>query len=1594
MTGKTPVTIRTTFVLVLLLFSIITKAQLVPNFTATPLAGCSPLIVTFTDQTTGNPTSWKWDLGNATTSINQNPSTTYFTPGTYTVKLVVNGTDSIIKTQYITVYAKPVVNFTGVPSTGCVPLPVQFNSQSTAGSGTIASWQWDFGDGSFSTAENPAHTYNTSGNFNVSLRVTNSFGCITTLTKLQYIKVGSKVHADFTNSQPTDCTLPSTINFQNNSTGSGTLSYQWDFGDGNTSTQSTPSHTYTTAGSYTVRLIVNSSNGCSDTLTKTDAVTIGTLNAGFTNPAVICENTAAIFTNTTSPAPTSVSWDFGDATTSSALNPVKTYAAPGFYTVRMIANFGNCADTAFRSINVRPQPQANFNGSPLSSCKPPLNVAFNNQSINGVSYQWDFGDGNFSNSPNPSHTYTQYGSFNVQLIVTNAAGCSDTIIRNAYVRIQAPEATINNLPIKNCAPLTHTFSATVNSLDAVIGYEWDFGDGNTSTLPNPTHTFPAGVYDIKLIITTAGGCTDTVIVDKGITSSIKPHANFVATPRDVCAYLPVTFTDLSTGTATAWNWDFGDGGTSTQQNPIHMYEDTGYFDVQLIVWNEGCPDTIKFNNYVHIKPPIANFAPSFVCTNKLTRVFTDQSIGADEWNWDFGDGNTSTQPSPTHTYATTGTYTVTLLVRNHTTGCEYTKSLPIKVVIEKANFTESERVICRNNSISFTSTGNNIVNVAAYDWDFGDGGTGTGAAPSHIYTVSGTYNVRLIVTDILGCKDTLLKPLHIRVDGPVAAFAPGSTGNCSQSATVFNDNSTGDGTHPIVTWIWNFGDGNTQTFTAPPFSHNYTTPGTYDVALKVIDSKGCVDSINHSASVIISKPVAGFATPDTLSCPGKTINFTNSSTGPGLTYKWDFGDATTSTSLNPSHQYATDGNYTVQLIAIDQYGCSDTTETLVKIASPIAAFAMSDSVSTCPPLVVNFTNNSSNAISVDWDFGDGTSTQSDNPSHFYTYPGTYDVKLTITSNGGCTSQLTKQVIVSGPKGNFTYTPLNGCSPLTVTFTATTQNRLSFVWDYNDGNILPTNDSVVTYTYKEFGDYVPKMILIDAGGCQVPITGLDTIHVKGVTAAFDFVSPTLCDIGSVTFSDSSKTNDIISGYEWFFGDGNTSVQQNPTHFYAAPGLYFPKLVVTTASGCTDTVIHTTPVKIVASPQGEIVSSPNGCAPLTATFNGNLLVADTSAVTWSWNLGNGNLSNQQNPPSQLYTNPNTYNIELVVTNSSGCKNTVTKTIEAYRVPVINAGRDVMVCRGSGTNLIANGADTYTWSPSTGLSCTICPNPVASPSDTTEYIVTGTTIHGCSNTDAVKVNVKQPFVMRNSPGDTLCKGGSLRLYASGAATYAWSPSAGLSSTTSASPVASPSVSTTYRVIGTDDKACFKDTAYIAVKVYPIPTVDGGADKTINVGQSTTLTPTISSDVTNVFWTPTAGTVSSNYPSVTVQPKETTTYTVEAVNAGGCKSRDNVTVFVLCNGANIFIPNTFSPNGDGANDVFYPRGTGLFNIKTLRIFNRWGEVVFEKGSFAANDASAGWDGTYKGLQLNPDVYVYTVDVLCDNKTILTLKGNVALIR
>ncbi|HNP54171.1 MAG TPA: gliding motility-associated C-terminal domain-containing protein, partial [Ferruginibacter sp.] len=164
--------------------------------------------------------------------------------------------------------------------------------------------------------------------------------------------------------------------------------------------------------------------------------------------------------------------------------------------------------------------------------------------------------------------------------------------------------------------------------------------------------------------------------------------------------------------------------------------------------------------------------------------------------------------------------------------------------------------------------------------------------------------------------------------------------------------------------------------------------------------------------------------------------------------------------------------------------------------------------------------------------------------------------------------------------------------------------------------------------------------------------------------------------------------------------------------------------------------------------------------------------------------------------------------------------------------------------------------------------------------------------------------------------------------------------------------------------------------------------------VGQTLDLVPVISPDVTEALWSPTGGIFRTDFPGITIKPRETTTYKVVVSNPGKCTASDEVTINVICNGSNVFIPNTFSPNDDGSNDVFYPRGTGLFTIKKMRIFNRWGEMIYDRSNFNANDANAGWDGSFRGQKLNPDVYVYVIEISCDNATTLNYKGNITLIR
>jgi PKD repeat protein len=931
------------------------------------------------------------------------------------------------------------------------------------------------------------------------------------------------VHADFSYNYLNICNPPTLVNFTNTSVSASALTYSWDFGNGGTATTTNPSQTYNTTGTYNVSLIASNSAGCADTVTQ--SISIGNVSAGFSLPQGVCVNEPALMSDSSSPVAISATWDFGDGQTGSGLSVTHTYTALGSYVVTYTANFGGCNSVVTKTINVTDKPTASFNSpSVLMSCLPPLTVQFNNTSLNAISYIWDFGDGTSSTLDNPQHIYTLPGNYTVKLIAISAGGCSDTLTRSNYVRINQPRINgFANLPFLGCAPATIPFKAIIGSPEIIVSYLWDFGDSTTSTQPTPTHLYTnTGTYTVTLTVTTVSGCTATYKQPSAVVLSAKPVADFSAAPLSACASDSVQFTDLSTGNVDSWSWLFGDAiGASTAQNPVYHYADSGYFTVQLIVASNGCSDTLRKVDYVYVIPPVAGFNIVESCDTPYQKVLQDISVAPKSWSWDFGDGATSNTPSPAHVYASPGSYNIRLIVTNG--ACADTLNKTTYVIDEKPTFSAipMSSNYCKFDSIQFTAGSLNLANVSGIRWIYGDG-IGTLFSISndtvfHQYDSSATYIAKMIVNYVNGCYDTAQLATPIKINGPKAAFTNGP-GTCADSIFVFTDQSSAFGGFALNKWIWDYGDGNIETLTVPPFQHRYTDSGTYNVKLKVFDANGCYDSTYNTSSVTIGKPYADFSILDSLRCTSSSVSLSNQSVGLSLQYNWNFGDGTSSNDSVPAHFYATEGIYTVSLSVSDIYGCKDsvTKPASVTISNPVAAFTISDSASRCT-LPVQATNLSQNYSSLAWDFGDGGSAVFDNPFHLYTVPGTYKLQLIAKGYGECYDTAYRSVELRGPYGTLQFTANDGCFPLTVNFNANATSTISYIWDFGDGSVKKTLVNNTIFTYTTPGTFVPRVLLEDSSGCTVAIESTDTVHIAGVKPKFYLSSQIGCDSSLVTFT---------------------------------------------------------------------------------------------------------------------------------------------------------------------------------------------------------------------------------------------------------------------------------------------------------------------------------------------------------------------------------------------------------------------------------------------------------------------------------------------
>jgi gliding motility-associated-like protein len=1460
-------------------------AQPVASFTGTPVSGCSPLVVQFTNTSTG-ATSYNWNLGNSVTTTQQNPSTTYTTPGTYTVTLTAsNGSQSntYTATNYITVYPKPFVNFI-VSDSGfsCPPKTVQFTNLSIPGGPGPNTYYWDFGNGQTSTQQNPSCTYTTSGNFNVSLIVTNSYGCSQTFIKNNYVHTYNKPDANFTSTTNNSCSVPATVSFTNTSTGA--TSYQWFFGNGQSSTQTNPTYTYTTSGTYTVTLVATNANGCKDTLIMPNFVTMGNVDAQYTSPSSVCVNNPITFTNTSVPGPGNSTWYFGDNTSFVGANATHVYTTPGVYNVKLVVSSIGCADSVTHQVTVLPGPTANFTATPVTGCAP-MTVQFTNTSTGANSYNWIFGNSLTSTQINPTTTYTTPNqTYTAMLIATSNSGCADTQAA-VFTTIIATD-TIFAEPDSGCSPFTTTFTLGTNV--TALTYNWNFGDGSpNSTQASPTHTYTTpGIYVATLNYTGSFGCTGsaTLLVKVGTS----PNANFSFTPSVICPNDTVTFTNLSTGPpGTTYAWHFGDGGYSNDVNPKHAYNNyNGWANVSLVATSSGCSDTFTINNAINVLLPLAQVGFNINCNNKFQVTFINSSQGNSTNLWNFGDGSpTSTAVAPTHTYTNPGVYTVKLVVTNSTTGCTDSVSLQLPIFQDIANFTISDTTICKGESVSFSSP---IINqygaYAMYHWRFGDNTPPETlfipAPPQpHTYYTAGNFSPSLIITDIYNCKDTLYKNVH--VGGPTPNFTGTPLIGCAPMNVNFQDNSATPGS-TIVSRYWSFGDGGTLSGNIANPSHTYVSAGTYSVKLVVADALGCSDSLLIPNYITANKPHAFFYSPDTITCPGQPVDFFNSSTGNGnLTYAWTFGDGGTSTQQNPSHTYTTAGNFTVRLIVTDGTGCKDTLilTNYIHSSSIGVSFTMSNDFATCPPLAVNFTNTSNGSVSAfSWTFGNGGTSNLLNPSTLYNYPGVYVVTLTGQSTSGCTLTATDTVTVLGPTANITYSAASGCAPLTVTLSSNAQGASSLTWDFNDGVTLTTTSPTVTHTYTQVGMFIPLVILSNGQGCNVTFTG-DTIVTSNLDGSFTYAPASACQGASIQFTDTVTGNSGGLTHYWIFGDGGTSTAHNPSHVYATAGSYTVKFIVSNNVGCHDTTAQT----IVVNPLPNTNAGPN--MAICAGQNTSVQLQATGASTYSWTPATGlSCTNCPNPVASP-----TVNTSYIVTGTSaqGCQKKDTVVVNVNTAPVVSAGNNVSICQGASTPLAATGGNTYQWIGN-NLSCTTCANPTASPATTTTYSVIGTNVAGCSDTAFVTVNVTPAPNVQVTPNQTICQGASANLQATGASLYSWTPATGLSCTNCANPVATPSTTTTYVVTGSTNGCT--DTAHVTVTI-SIPPVSAGPDAAVCDGFSAQLH---ASGAVSYVWAPATGLSCTNCPDPIVNVSTTTTYTVTGTNAFNCTNTDQAVVTI----------------------------------------------------------------------------------------------------
>jgi len=1007
------------------------------------------------------------------------------------------------------------------------------------------------------------------------------------------------------------------------------LIFNWDLGDGSYARGARVIHSYREPGSYVVSLIVSDNSGAvNDAASKAITIIINdppVAKAGKDRWA--CAGEAVYFEGAKSYDPDGsvikYKWIFGDGASASGASVSHAYKRPGKYSVRLdiMDDSGSTCNTDSDGfvVTVNDGPVAKA-GNDINSCD--YSIRFDGRESfdrDGeiAKYLWYFGDGNVGEGPTLEHTYTQPGVYNVKLVVSDDSGAMcNTDSDEMFVSINAP-------PVANAGPdrsicvgkeMYFDGAASSDPNDEMLTYRWNFGDGTRiSRKRTPVHVYKnPGQYTVSLTVADDSGtvCT-TSTATALITVDTRPVAE--AGADQVVGIGQSVIFDGSVSRdpndyPLNYKWTFGDlSEPAGDISPTHAYDKPGVYRVLLTVKNKANSDcntdsdglTVTVNN-----PPTARAGvPIVTHSGEKTMFDASESFDPDgsivEYEWDFGD---QTPPArypnskAVHSYAKPGNYTVTLTVRDNTglPGGIDTDTVPVMVNFPPVADAGENMIRCIGQVI-FDGTGSKDPdgNIIAYKWDFGDGKTGEGGRPVHIYESSGVYNVMLTLTDNSGTgtskdSDTVIVEIN---SPPVMDIGKEMMSTCPHRPTPFDASASYDSNDDPISFDWDFGDG--ENGTGRTVTHIYKRPGQFVVKATGSDGREMVCSHGTASMVVIvnDSPIAD-AGPDQLVNPGEKVSFDASgstdSDGKIAEYLWNFNDGTAGKGVNIRHVYTTPGRYDVRLTIQDDSGliCNEASDEMtVTVNAPPIADAGPDQTDICSGTVqfdgTRSRDSDGSIISYEWDFGDGSPIGAGpSPSHIYAKPGSYNVMLMVTDDSKLESGKTADtmnLVINDPPVARIQAKDTACPGVPVKVSAKDSydsdgHITVYEWDFGDGSSKVRGRNA-SHVYRKSGKYTVTLTVTDNSGsvCGIgTMTYMIAVNTPPVAEAGDdmvtCIRTTDCSVTLDAGNSRDEDGDILT-YYWNFGDGTRKKGIHVQHVYKNPGTYTVTLIVADDTGTT-------------------------------------------------------------------------------------------------------------------------------------------------------------------------------------------------------------------------------------------------------------------------------------------------------------------------------------------------------------------------------------------------------------------------------------------